>query len=226
MQQQQPDIDHNPQLWETNFRVTKIRNLGYKSKKRELERENLSSRWSWLSESSANRSSMVALCSPCTAFSCCCTPFMFLASNVVDVTVEERRKVVEVTVEERREVMNGLHCLRSCSWPASWVEEKWDRYGRERERKMEGNGKSGRESRAPKLNTHLCTCFLIKAYGPRAGPFWPAGWPDGLSGLTGRAVSGWRLNFLTRPMLFWSGWRAGPSGPAHFDIPNCNSRFS
>ena len=137
-QQQQPDIDHNPQLWETNFRATKIRNLGYKSKKRELERKNLSSRWSWPSESSANRSSMVALCSPCTAFSRCCTPFVFLASNVLDVTVEERREVVEVTMEERREVMNGLHCLRSCSWPASWVEEKWDRYGHERERKENG----------------------------------------------------------------------------------------
>ncbi|QCD99092.1 hypothetical protein DEO72_LG7g372 [Vigna unguiculata] len=34
LQQQQPDIDHNPKLWETNFRVTKIRNLGYKSKKK------------------------------------------------------------------------------------------------------------------------------------------------------------------------------------------------
>jgi len=41
-------------------------------------------------------------------------------------------------MEERREVMNGLHCLRSCSWPASWVEEKWDRYGHERERKENG----------------------------------------------------------------------------------------
>jgi len=46
------------------FRVTKIRNLGYKSGEREPEcklRANLSSRWSWRSESSANHSPMVAL---------------------------------------------------------------------------------------------------------------------------------------------------------------------
>jgi len=50
-------------------RVTKIKNLGYKSGEREPERKlrtNLSWRWSWRSESSANRSLMVALRSPCT----------------------------------------------------------------------------------------------------------------------------------------------------------------
>ncbi|QCD79307.1 hypothetical protein DEO72_LG1g2946 [Vigna unguiculata] len=58
------------------FRVSKIRNLGYKSGERLPERKlrtNLSSRWSWWSESSANRSPMVALRSPYTAlFSHCC----------------------------------------------------------------------------------------------------------------------------------------------------------
>jgi len=58
------------------FRVTKIRNLGYKLGEREPEcklRTNLSLRWPWRSESSANRSPMVALRSPCTAlYSRCC----------------------------------------------------------------------------------------------------------------------------------------------------------
>ncbi|QCE04766.1 Class I glutamine amidotransferase-like [Vigna unguiculata] len=74
-------------------RVTsKIRSLGYKSRRREPERKlrtNLSSRWSWWSESSANCSPMVALRSPCTALR-----FLAAASDVVDVTVEEKRDAV------------------------------------------------------------------------------------------------------------------------------------
>ena len=60
--------------------------------------------------------------------------------------------------------------------------------------------------------------FLINWYGPRAGPFWPTGWPDGPAGLTGRAVLGWRVEFLDPARGFLSGWRAGPSGPTHFAI--------
>ena len=104
--------DHNLQLWETNFRVTKIKNLGYKSEKREPERKlrtNRSSRWSCRSESSANRSLMVAVCSPYTAFFRYCTAFVFLASDVVD-----------ATVEERREVVNGLHYLRVLGQRLGW----------------------------------------------------------------------------------------------------------
>ncbi|QCE04709.1 hypothetical protein DEO72_LG8g2747 [Vigna unguiculata] len=76
------------------FRVTKIRNLGYKSGEREPERKlrtNLSSRWSWRSESSANHSPMVALRSP--ALRC----FLAAANDVVDVTVEEKRVWPAVT---------------------------------------------------------------------------------------------------------------------------------
>jgi len=41
-----------------------------------------------------NRSLIMALCSPHTAFSRYCTAFVFLASDVINVTVEEKRDVV------------------------------------------------------------------------------------------------------------------------------------
>ena len=73
------------------FRITKIRSLGYKPRKREPERKfrtNLSPRWSWRSESSANRSPMMALRFPCTALR-----FLAAATDVV---------------EEKRDAVSGL----------------------------------------------------------------------------------------------------------------------
>ncbi|QCE14433.1 hypothetical protein DEO72_LG11g1433 [Vigna unguiculata] len=52
---------------------------------------------------------MVAVCSPYTAFFRYCTAFVFLASDVVD-----------ATVEERREVVNGLHYLRVLGQRLGW----------------------------------------------------------------------------------------------------------
>jgi len=55
---------------------------------------------------------------------------------------------------------------------------------------------------------------LFLSYGPRAGPFWPAGWPTGLAWAGG-------LKFVAWPIPFQPGWRAGPSGRTHFAIPKC-----
>ena len=72
----------------------------------------------------------------------------------------------------------------------------------------------------PKTLPHcICTCFLCiisNAFGPRAGPFWPAGWPDGLSGWTGRAVSGWRAEFSDPAHAFLVGLAGRPVGPGPF----------
>ena len=58
--------------------------------------------------------------------------------------------------------------------------------------------------------------FLINWYGPRAGPFWPTGWPDGPAGLTGQAVSGWRVEFLDPARVFFVGLAGRPIGPGPF----------
>ena len=93
-------------------RVTsKIRSLGYKSRRREPERKlrtNLSSRWSWRSESSANRSPMVALRSPCTALR-----FLAAASDVVNVTVEEKRDAVSG-------LLHSAFVFRGGLWRRGW----------------------------------------------------------------------------------------------------------
>ena len=72
----------------------------------------------------------------------------------------------------------------------------------------------------PKTLPHcICTCFLCiisNAFGPRADPFWPAGWPDGLSGWTGRAVSGWRAEFSDPAHAFLVGLAGRPVGPGPF----------
>jgi len=68
--------------------------------------------------------------------------------------------------------------------------------------------------------------FLINWYGPRAGPFWPTGWPVGPADLAGRAVWGWRVEFLDPARVFLSGRRAGRSDSAHFDTPIGTSTLS
>jgi len=61
-------------------------------------------------------------------------------------------------------------------------------------------------------------CFS-KWYGPRAGLFWPAGWPDGPAGLTGRAVMGWRAEILGLAHTFSVGLAGRPIGLGPFCHP-------
>jgi len=84
---------------------------------------------------------MVALRSPCTAF-------VFLVSDVVDVTVEEKRDVV-----------NGLHCLRVPGQRRGWrrnttgLVSGFPNFARER-KWMAGSGMEVcLAERVPKLNT-------------------------------------------------------------------------
>jgi len=53
---------------------------------------------------------------------------------------------------------------------------------------------------------------LFLSYGPRAGPFWPAGWPNGPTGLTGRAGMGWRAAIRGLAHTFSAGLAGRPIG--------------
>jgi len=77
-------------------------------------------------------------------------------------------------------------------------------------------------------NFHECVqcpppVFVLRAglarFGPRAGPTGQRAWRAGLSWAGG-------LKFVAWPIPFQPGWRAGPSGRAHFAIPMFTSRPS
>jgi len=115
-------------------------------------------------------------------------------------------------VEWRVEWSGGEEKRRECDvWPQVEWRVEWS--GVEEKRRKEFV-MFGRCTAARVFYVLLVTCLArgLARFGPRAGP---TGYRVGRAGLS--RVGG--LNFLTRPMLFWSGWRAGPSGPAHFDIP-------
>jgi len=57
----------------------------------------------------------------------------------------------------------------------------------------------------------------LACFGPRVGPTGQWAWRAGLYRVG-------KMNFLTRPMLFLSGWWAGPSGLVHFAIPSSDHR--
>ena len=79
-----------------------------------------------------------------------------------------------------------------------------------------GGAQWGRDN---KKIRHVLFCVLVSGtgrglarFGPRAGLTGQRAWRAGLSWAGG-------LKFLAWPMLFQSGWQAGPSGLAHFSIP-------
>jgi len=197
------------------FRVKKIGNLGYKSGEMEPQRKlgtYLSSRWSWRSESSANRSPTVA-------------PLFSRWSWTLFSWNSQWRGGCQGGGEEKR-----VWPAATTWWPMCFVvasddvsgreasAEKWNRRERVQRERLGGWGAQTECVR----DTEICTWSFFW-YGPRAGPFWPADWPDGPAGLTGRTVwelAGW-ISWLG-PCFFCRA--AGPTvDPAHFAIPTSDS---
>jgi len=184
------------------FRVTKIRNLGSKLRKREPEwkwRTNLSSLWSWRSESSANRSPMVALRSSCTSLC-----FLAIASDVVDVAVEDKRDAVSGLLHSAF-VFRGGQRRRGWRRNTSMAQRRESRRRVVVSQSVWGVWSGAVCEGGIWKNCHMFFVLVsdtgrgLARFGSQVGPTGQRAWLGGLSRVNG-------LNFLIRPMFFLSGW--------------------